>query len=286
MLAQLRADLPGAEVRCVVENGASGKFWVDIVVKTTSGSLFHGGTEPKDLPGFGKSRGCKGKVGGKVGSIPDLCAVAAGEAAAAVQEHLDTGAAVDEHLADQLILPASLAAGTSYLLCGELSLHMRTAMYIAEQFLPGVKFKEERRGKLSLIEVQGVGHQPAGRDRSASAPVAVPRAPSALAAAALAAATAKAPSATAAAAPAAAAHSQADEDIINLVAGTLSKATSEMLRDFRNDMSELAGWVGAQVAVEAATDRLVVSGGQRQRADAQAELSKVLSWYFGPSYAR
>lgn len=41
---------------------------------------------------------------------------------------------------DQLILFMALAEGRSSMLCGELTLHTRTAMSIAEQLLPGVKF--------------------------------------------------------------------------------------------------------------------------------------------------
>ena len=43
---------------------------------------------------------------------------------------------------DQLILPATLASGTSRLLgAKELTLHARTALHIAEKMVPGVGIK-------------------------------------------------------------------------------------------------------------------------------------------------
>lgn len=41
---------------------------------------------------------------------------------------------------DQLIIYMALAQGTSKMLCGEPTLHTRTAMVVAETMLPGVKF--------------------------------------------------------------------------------------------------------------------------------------------------
>jgi RNA 3'-terminal phosphate cyclase (ATP) len=44
-----------------------------------------------------------------------------------------TGAAVDEHLADQLVLAACLARGVSQWHVAEVSEHLRTALWVAEQ---------------------------------------------------------------------------------------------------------------------------------------------------------
>ena len=48
-------------------------------------------------------------------------------------EDLASGACVDHWLADQLVVFMALAAGRSALLCGEPSLHTRTALAVAEQ---------------------------------------------------------------------------------------------------------------------------------------------------------
>ena len=46
---------------------------------------------------------------------------------------------------DQLVIWMALAGGTSRMLCAEPTLHTRTAMVVAEQLLPGVKFRLTRR---------------------------------------------------------------------------------------------------------------------------------------------
>jgi len=92
---------------------------------------------------------------------------AAGAAAAAeLAALIASGACVDEHLADQLIVFAALAEGTSRLLArAPLSLHARTAIAVARQLLPGVEFREAEAGGggLCLLECTGVGWRaPAG----------------------------------------------------------------------------------------------------------------------------
>merc|ERR1712129_591408 len=96
-----------------------------------------------------------------MGNFREVFKAAADEACRSLWAQLATGAAVDVHLIDQLILPASLASGTSRLLVSELSMHARTAIHIAELLVPGVKFRESVCGdKLSLLEVEGVVHEP------------------------------------------------------------------------------------------------------------------------------
>jgi len=241
------------------------KWWLDVVVVTTTGARFHAGTEPKDLPGYGKSRG-KGK-----GSLSDQFAAAAREvchraderdaekAAGALCNQLATGAAVDCHLADQLILPASLAAGKSKLLVPKLSMHAETAIYIAELLVPGVKFHRTPRGALTLLEIDGIGFAPGDDGPTVEAPAAaappaeVPRAPAA----------------------------DADMEIISLAPGSLSRLAQAMLGDFRNDMKELEKIHGAKVEVDIANNRLVVRGGPRERQSAQSDLKGIQAFYFG-----
>lgn len=61
------------------------------------------------------------------------------DAVAGVKRNWAENGAVDEYLQDQLIIFGSLASGTSRIRCGELTLHTRTAMWVAEQMC-GVKW--------------------------------------------------------------------------------------------------------------------------------------------------
>ncbi len=57
------------------------------------------------------------------------------EAAGEARRYLDSGAAVGEHLADQLLLPLALAGGGSFT-TPAVSRHARTNAWVIEQFLP------------------------------------------------------------------------------------------------------------------------------------------------------
>jgi RNA 3'-terminal phosphate cyclase (ATP) len=50
--------------------------------------------------------------------------------------HHDSGASVDRHLADQLVLPLALAGGMSEFTTSRVSLHLLTNAWVVEQFLP------------------------------------------------------------------------------------------------------------------------------------------------------
>ncbi len=70
-------------------------------------------------------------------------------------EFMASGAAVDQHLADQLVLYMALAEGWSSLIAGSITEHLVTNIWVIEQFLP-VRFEvDEETGKVS---VEGVGH--------------------------------------------------------------------------------------------------------------------------------
>jgi RNA 3'-terminal phosphate cyclase (ATP) len=56
--------------------------------------------------------------------------------------YLDTEAAIEEHLADQLILPMALAQGTSHFFTCRISQHLLTSIWVVKHFLP-VEFKVE-----------------------------------------------------------------------------------------------------------------------------------------------
>lgn len=68
-----------------------------------------------------------------------------------------TGAAVDEHLSDQLVLPMSLAAGQSRWTTHEVTEHLRTVLWVAGQFLPIESELEEREGGGATVTLRGAG---------------------------------------------------------------------------------------------------------------------------------
>ncbi len=60
--------------------------------------------------------------------------------------------ALDEHLADQLIIPLSNAEHNSVISTDNLTEHIKTNIYLAEQFLK-TKFEIEKKGSLTLIKI-------------------------------------------------------------------------------------------------------------------------------------
>eukprot|EP00931_Biecheleriopsis_adriatica_P073819 TRINITY_DN48033_c0_g1_i1.p1 TRINITY_DN48033_c0_g1~~TRINITY_DN48033_c0_g1_i1.p1 ORF type:complete len:688 (+),score=108.86 TRINITY_DN48033_c0_g1_i1:41-2104(+) len=125
------------------------RYWVDLVLETTSGALFHASSEHGSLS--------------RHAWLAEPVARAVCSAEAILQQQLSSGSAIDEHLLDQLILPISLARGRSRLLTSEPSLHTWTAIHIAEQLLPQVSFSHRSMGDLYMIEVDGIAFQPPAR---------------------------------------------------------------------------------------------------------------------------
>lgn len=68
-----------------------------------------------------------------------------------------SGAACDEHLADQLVLPLAFAAGTSRWTTPLVSEHLRTVLQIVGQFLPVEAAIEERSDGSGEVGLRGVG---------------------------------------------------------------------------------------------------------------------------------
>ncbi len=64
-----------------------------------------------------------------------------------------SGAAVDDHLADQLVLYMALAKGRSSLIAGRITKHLVTNMWVIEQFLP-VRFEVDEETR--RVSVEGV----------------------------------------------------------------------------------------------------------------------------------
>ena len=74
------------------------------------------------------------------------------EAGRALRADLESGAAVDLHAADQLLVYAALAGAGSSFTVRELSLHARTAIWLIERFLP-VRFELGQRDGCCRVRV-------------------------------------------------------------------------------------------------------------------------------------
>ncbi len=85
----------------------------------------------------------------------------ADEAVDAFERFLATGGAIDEHLADQLILPLAVAAGESWLRTAKVTGHLLTNVWVVGQFLPVAIEIEGSEGQPGLVRIAG-GGWPAG----------------------------------------------------------------------------------------------------------------------------
>ena len=75
------------------------------------------------------------------------------EAIAEARDYLNSGAAIGEHLADQLLIPLALAGGGSFT-TNTLSLHTTTNIEIIRKFLPVEISAREMAGGAHLIEIR------------------------------------------------------------------------------------------------------------------------------------
>lgn len=68
-----------------------------------------------------------------------------------------SGAACDEHLADQLVLPLAFARGRSHWTTPVVSEHLRTVLWVVQQFVPVESTIEERDDGTGEVWLQGIG---------------------------------------------------------------------------------------------------------------------------------
>ena len=119
---------------------------VEVVQAPSRGAgtlVFIGARFERGVAGF-SSLGKRGKRAEKV----------ADEACSALAEFMDSQRAVDNHLADQLVLYMALAHGRSSFVAGRITRHLLTNIGVIEEFLP-VKFQvEEETGR---VGVKGAG---------------------------------------------------------------------------------------------------------------------------------
>ena len=77
-----------------------------------------------------------------------------------------SGAAVEAHLADQLLIPMALARGRSAMTVERITDHLVTNAWVIEQFLPAKVAIEGRTGSAGRVVVEGAGERAAGAGRS------------------------------------------------------------------------------------------------------------------------
>lgn len=78
------------------------------------------------------------------------------EAARKLLEEIESGATVDRHLADQLIVYMALAEGESVIKVNELTMHTLTCIELSKKLLPQTSFKVVK-GRPETIVCRGVG---------------------------------------------------------------------------------------------------------------------------------
>ena len=73
------------------------------------------------------------------------------------EKWLASDAPVDEHLADQLVLPMALAKGTSRYRTIEVTEHLRTVLWLVGLFVPAAMELEELSDGSGIVRIDGVG---------------------------------------------------------------------------------------------------------------------------------
>lgn len=131
----------------IVKAGLTGRFELFQAPSTGKGSFVFIAAEFEDVTVGFSALGERGKSSERV----------ADEAVDQFLHHLISTAAVDSHLADQLVLYMALSRGKSSLTVSKVSQHLLTNISVIQSFLP-VKF--QLKGNLEqegYVEVEGVG---------------------------------------------------------------------------------------------------------------------------------
>jgi RNA 3'-terminal phosphate cyclase (ATP) len=100
---------------------------------------------------------CENAVAGftSLGALGKPAEQVAEEAARDLLAYLDGGAALDCHLADQLVLPMALAEGTSRFTTAAVTPHLLTNAWVVNQFLPGSVRVEGGEGEPGSCRIGG-----------------------------------------------------------------------------------------------------------------------------------
>jgi RNA 3'-terminal phosphate cyclase (ATP) len=134
--------------RTLTQHGLSFDIAVKTVKSSSPGSVIVLWTEGSGVYIGSDSLGARGKPAEKVGS----------EAASSLIAQVQTGANVDKHTGDHLVLPCSLADGASMYSVSELTMHTLTAIEMAKTFTDCTVDVDGKIGKPARIEVMGIGH--------------------------------------------------------------------------------------------------------------------------------
>jgi RNA 3'-terminal phosphate cyclase (ATP) len=137
----------GSATRILKEAGFSAQIDFKTVSSLSPGSAICIWAKSKDMFLGASSLGDRGKPAEKVGS----------EATSSLISQIKTGANVDKHTADHLILPCSLAEGVSEFKVSEITLHTLTAIEMARVFTDSEITVKGNIGKPGAINVQGIG---------------------------------------------------------------------------------------------------------------------------------
>jgi RNA 3'-terminal phosphate cyclase (ATP) len=121
--------------------------------------------ERRDRPSHGPGAAvvlaaeCEGGLGGfvSIGERGKPMEKVAEEACEEFMNWWKSGAACDEHLADQLVLPMALAKGESRWTASQVTEHLRTVLWVTQQFLPIQYSVEERPDGTGEVILQGAG---------------------------------------------------------------------------------------------------------------------------------
>ena len=110
-------------------------------------------------PGTALFLGVPGRAGfAALGRRGVLAERVADEAVDALLDWRATGAALDGHLADQLVPFLALADGPSAFTCPRLSGHLRTVAWLVQQFLEvGIAFRDERPARVEIAPARARG---------------------------------------------------------------------------------------------------------------------------------
>jgi RNA 3'-terminal phosphate cyclase (ATP) len=141
----IRVRQEGAALQALRSAGVNAR--VDVVNAPSRGTgtaVFLWAESENATAGF-TSLGEKGKPAEEV----------AGEAAGQLLDHLDSGAALDPYLADQVMLPMAVAGGPSRFTTQRITAHLLTNAWVVNRFLPGCVQVEGREGWPGVCSVEG-----------------------------------------------------------------------------------------------------------------------------------
>ena len=133
--------------RILAQHGLSADIEVKTVKSSSPGSVIILWTEGSGVFIGSDSLGDRGKPAEKVGS----------EAASSLIVQIQTGANVDKHTGDHLVLPCSLADGISRFRVSELTMHTLSAIEMAKTFTDCTVDVDGKIGKPARIEIIGIG---------------------------------------------------------------------------------------------------------------------------------